>query len=279
MASTNDFLVKLLAQLDTSSINPEYEKLKKRLTNDPIIQKVTLDTSMSKQAIKTMATEIHNELGKAFKATGIEDFDITVKDVESILSSAVKESNKLAKELENASSKAQKFLAQFNNKSGGTLVNSKEFKAVQDAINGLGKTSSIDDLNKAMNTLETTYNNMVSNLRNGGKSLNPFINAINDMKNMDSTLKGIELDFQSLSSKPKAVSDAIKELYAQQSKVNQYSQGTVEWSREYGILQGKIVAVKNEIQNVSKAEKASNTDESNKVKYYQRIIDNNKTFY
>ena len=31
MASTNDFLVKLLAQLDTSSINPEYEKLKRKL--------------------------------------------------------------------------------------------------------------------------------------------------------------------------------------------------------------------------------------------------------
>ena len=226
MASTNDFLVKLLAQLDTSSINPEYEKLKKRLTNDPIIQKVTLDTSMSKQAIKTMATEIHNELGKAFKATGIEDFDITVKDVESILSSAVKESNKLAKELESASSKAQKFLAQFNNKSGGTLVNSKEFKAVQDAINGLGKTSSIDDLNKAMNTLETTYNNMVSSLRNSGKSLNPFINAKNEMATMDDTIKGIGLEFEKLTSKPKAVSDAIKQLSIQQSKVNSYTIGT-----------------------------------------------------
>lgn len=108
MASTNDFLVQLLAKLDVSSVNKEFEELKKRLTNDPVIQKVTLDTSMSKQAIKSMASEIHNELGKAFKATGIESFDITVKDVESILSSAVKESNKLAKELESVSSKANK---------------------------------------------------------------------------------------------------------------------------------------------------------------------------
>ncbi len=256
MASTNDFLVQLLAKLDVSSVNKEFEELKKRLTNDPVIQKVTLDTSMSKQAIRSMASEIHNELGKAFKATGIESFDITVKDVESILSSAVKESNKLAKELESASSKAQKFLAQFNNKSGGTLINSKEFKAVQDAINGLGKTSSIDDLNKAMNTLETTYNNMVSSLRNSGKSLNPFINAKNEMATMDDTIKGIGLEFEKLTSKPKAVSDAIKQLSTQQSKVNSYTIGTQEWADAYGKLQQMVQKVNSEISNLRKAQSA-----------------------
>ena len=256
MASTNDFLVQLLAKLDTSSVNTEYEALKKRLTNDPVIQKVTLDTSMSKQAIKSMASEIHNELGKAFKATGIESFDITVKDVESILSSAVKESNKLAKELDTASSKAQKFLAQFNNKSGGTLVNSKEFKAVQDAISGLGKTHSIDDLNKAMNTLETTYNNMVSSLRNSGKSLNPFINAKNEMATMDDTIKGIGLEFEKLANKPKAVSDAIKQLSVQQANVNSHTIGTQEWADAYGKLQQMIQKVKSEIGNLQKAQSA-----------------------
>ena len=256
MASTNDFLVQLLAKLDTSSVNTEFEALKKRLANDPVIQKVTLDTSMSKQAIRSMASEIHNELGKAFKATGIESFDITVKDVESILASAVKESNKLAKELDSASSKAQKFLAQFNNKSGGTLVNSKEFKAVQDAINGLGKTHSIDDLNKAMNTLETTYNNMVSSLRNSGKSLNPFINAKNEMATMDDTIKGIGLEFEKLANKPKAVSDAIKQLSVQQANVNSHTIGTQEWADAYGKLQQMIQKVKSEISNLQKAQSA-----------------------
>lgn len=257
MASTNDFLVQLLAKLDTSSVNTEFEALKKRLANDPVIQKVTLDTSMSKQAIKSMASEIHNELGKAFKATGIESFDITVKDVESILSSAVKESNKLAKELDTASSKAQKFLAQFNNKSGGTLVNSKEFKAVQDAINGLGNTHTIDDLNKAMNTLETTYNNMVSSLRNSGKSLNPFINAKNEMATMDDTIKGIGLEFEKLANKPKSVSDAIKQLSVQQSNVNSHTIGTQEWADAYGKLQQMIQKVKSEISNLQKAQSAN----------------------
>lgn len=254
--NTNDFYVQLMAALDPTSVNKEFDALKKKLAKDPVIQKVTLDTSMSKQAIKDMATEIHNELGKAFKETGIESFDITVKDVESILASAVKESNKLAKELDTASSKAQKFLAQFNNKSGGTLVNSKEFKAVQDAISGLGKTHSIDDLNKAMNTLETTYNNMVSSLRNSGKSLNPFINAKNEMATMDDTIKGIGLEFEKLANKPKAVSDAIKQLSVQQANVNSHTIGTQEWADAYGKLQQMIQKVKSEISNLQKAQSA-----------------------
>ena len=280
MASTNDFLVQLLAKLDTSSVNTEYEALKKRLANDPVIQKVTLDTSMSKQAIRSMASEIHNELGKAFKATGIESFDITVKDVESILSSAVKESNKLAKELDSASSKAQKFLAQFNNKSGGTLVNSKEFKAVQEAINGLGNTHTIDDLNKAMNTLETTYNNMVSSLRNSGKSLNPFINAKNEMATMDGTIKGIGLEFEKLTTKPKAVSDAIKQLSTQQAKVNSYTIGTQEWADAYGKLQQMIQKVNSEISNLRKAQSAKVSTEifnigdlkNNNIAYMSKVF-------
>ena len=254
-----DILIQLLAKLDTSSVNADYEKLKKQLTSDPFIQKLTFDTSMSKQAIKAMASEIHNELGKAFKLSGVKEFDITVKDVESILSNAVKQSNKLASEIDKSSNSAQKFLARFNNKTGGTLINSKEFKEVQDAINGLGKTHSIDQLNASMDKLETTYNNMVANLRTGSKSLNPFVNAITDMNNMDKTIKDIELQFKSLSSQPKAVADSIKQLSAQQSEVNKYAQGTLEWSQAYGKLKSSITSVKAELSNLLKSKNVGET--------------------
>ena len=254
-----DFLIQLLAKLDTSSVNEDYEKLKKKLTSGPFIQKLTFDTSMSKQAIKAMASEIQNELSKAFKSSGVEELDITVKDVESILSNAVKQSNKLASEIDKSSNSAQKFLARFNNKTGGTLINSKEFKEVQDAINGLGKTHSIDQLNASMDKLETTYNNMVANLRTGSKSLNPFVNAITDMNNMDKTIKDIELQFKSLSSQPKAVADSIKQLSAQQSEVNKYAQGTLEWSQAYGKLKSSITSVKAELSNLSKSKNVGET--------------------
>ncbi len=283
----NDFILKIVAELEKKGIKTGYDKLKKELEKDPAKIDVILNTSgtvgKTKGSIKKLAAELHNELSveiaKLQKQGQNINFDLSVGDVEEVIQNVISHTKKLEQNFDSASAKAQKFLSQFNKKSGGTLINSAEYKAVQEAIDGLGNTHSIDDLNKSMNTLEITYNNMVSNLRNGGKSLNPFINAINDMKNMDSTLKGIELDFQSLSSKPKAVADSIKDLHTQQQKVNQYSQGTVEWAQEYGILQSKIVQVKNEIQNVAKAEKASNTDESNRVTYYQRIIDNNKTIY
>ncbi len=283
----NDFILKIVAELEKKGIKTGYDKLKKELEKDPAKIDVILNTSgtvgKTKGSIKKLAAELHNELSveiaKLQKQGQNINFDLSVGDVEEVIQNVINHTKKLEQNFDSASAKAQKFLSQFNKKSGGTLINSAEYKAVQEAIDGLGNTHSIDDLNKSMNTLEITYNNMVSNLRNGGKSLNPFINAINDMKNMDSTLKGIELDFQSLSSKPKAVADSIKDLHTQQQKVNQYSQGTVEWAQEYGILQSKIVQVKNEIQNVAKAEKASNTDESNRVTYYQRIIDNNKTVY
>ncbi len=283
----NDFILKIVAELEKKGIKTGYDKLKKELEKDPAKIDVILNTSgtvgKTKGSIKKLAAELHNELSveiaKLQKQGQNINFDLSVGDVEEVIQNVINHTKKLEQNFDSASAKAQKFLSQFNKKSGGTLISSAEYKAVQEAIDGLGNTHSIDDLNKSMNTLEITYNNMVSNLRNGGKSLNPFINAINDMKNMDSTLKGIELDFQSLSSKPKAVADSIKDLHTQQQKVNQYSQGTVEWAQEYGILQSKIVQVKNEIQNVAKAEKASNTDESNRVTYYQRIIDNNKTVY
>lgn len=283
----NDFILKIVAELEQKGIKTGFDKLKKELEKDPAKIDVILDTSgtvgKTKGSIKKLASELHNELSveisKLQKQGQNINFDLSVSDVEEVIQNVINHTKKLEQNFDSASAKAQKFLAQFNKKSGGVLINSAEFKAVQEAIDGLGNTHSIEDLNKSMNTLEVTYNNIVSNLRNGGKSLNPFINAINDMKNMDSTLKGIELDYQSLASKPKDVANSIKELYNQQQKVNQYSQGTIEWSQEYGILQSKIVQVKNEIQNVAKAEKASNTDESNRVTYYQRIIDNNKTIY
>lgn len=283
----NDFILKIVAELEEKGIKTGFDKLKKAIEKDPAKIDVILDTSgtlgRTKGSVKKLAAEIHNEISVAISKLQKQgqdiNFDLSVGDVEEVINNVINHTKKLEQNFDSASAKAQKFLAQFNKKSGGVLINSAEFKAVQEAIDGLGNTHSIEDLNKSMNTFEITYDNIVSNLRNGGKSLNPFINAINDMKNMDSTLKGIELDYQSLASKPKDVANSIKELYNQQQKVNQYSQGTIEWSQEYGILQSKIVQVKNEIQNVAKAEKASNTNESNRVAYYQRIIDNNKTIY
>lgn len=258
----NDFILKIVAELEQKGIKTGFDKLKKELEKDPAKIDVILDTSgtvgRTKGSIKKLAAELHNELSveisKLQKQGQDINFDLSVGDVEEVIQNVINHTKKLGESFDVASDKAQKFLAKFNKKSGGVLINSDEFKAVQEAINGLGNTHTIEDLNKAMNTLEVTYNNMSSKLRNSGKSLNPFINAKNEMATMDKTIEGISLEFDKLSSKPDDVANAIRDLSVQQDKVNNFAVGTMEWADAYGHLQEMIRNVTKDISNLQKAQ-------------------------
>ncbi|MCR2050653.1 phage tail tape measure protein [Acetatifactor muris] len=258
----NDFILKIVAELEKKGIKTGYDKLKKELEKDPAKIDVILNTSgtfgRTKGSIKKLAAELHNELSveisKLQKQGQNINFDLSVGDVEDVIQNVINHTKKLGESFDVASDKAQKFLAKFNKKSGGVLINSDEFKSVQEAINGLGNTHTIEDLNKAMNTLEVTYDNMSSKLRNSGKSFNPFINAKNEMATMDKTIEGISLEFDKLSSKPDDVANAIKELSIQQSKVNNFTVGTMEWADAYGHLQEMVRNVTKDISNLQKAQ-------------------------
>lgn len=258
----NDFILKIIAELEQKGIKTGFDKLKRELEKDPAKIDVILDTSgtvgKTKGSIKKLAAELHNELSveisKLQKQGQDINFDLSVGDVEEVIQNVINHTKKLGESFDVASDKAQKFLAKFNKKSGGVLINSDEFKAVQEAINGLGNTHTIEDLNKAMNTLEVTYDNMSSKLRNSGKSLNPFINAKNEMSTMDKTIEGISLEFDKLSSKPDDVANAIKELSVQQDMVNSFTIGTMEWADAYGHLQQMIINVTKDISNLQKAQ-------------------------
>lgn len=258
----NDFILKIVAELEQKGIKTGFDKLKKELEKDPAKIDVILDTSgtvgKTKGSIKKLAAELHNELSveisKLQKQGQDINFDLSVGDVEEVIQNVINHTKKLGESFDVASDKAQKFLAKFNKKSGGVLINSDEFKAVQEAINGLGNTHTIEDLNKAMNTLEVTYDNMSSKLRNSGKSLNPFINAKNEMSTMDKTIEGISLEFDKLSSKPDDVANAIKELSVQQNKVNNFAVGTMEWADAYGHLQEMIRNVTKDLSNLQKSQ-------------------------
>ena len=258
----NDFILKIVAELEQKGIKTGFDKLKRELEKDPAKIDVILDTSgtvgKTKGSIKKLAAELHNELSveisKLQKQGQDINFDLSVGDVEEVIQNVINHTKELGESFDVASDKAQKFLAKFNKKSGGVLINSDEFKAVQEAINGLGNTHTIEDLNKAMNTLEVTYDNMSSKLRNSGKSLNPFINAKNEMSTMDKTIEGISLEFDKLSSKPDDVANAIKELSVQQDMVNSFTIGTMEWADAYGHLQQMIVNVTKDINNLQKAQ-------------------------
>ena len=276
----NDFILKIVAELEQKGIKTGFDKLKKELEKDPAKIDVILDTSgtvgKTKGSIKKLAAELHNELSveisKLQKQGQDINFDLSVGDVEEVIQNVINHTKKLGESFDVASDKAQKFLAKFNKKSGGVLINSDEFKAVQEAINGLGNTHTIEDLNKAMNTLEVTYDNMSSKLRNSGKSLNPFINAKNEMSTMDKTIEGISLEFDKLSSKPDNVANAIKELSVQQDMVNSFTIGTMEWADAYGHLQQMIVNVTKDISNLQKAQSSKSLQP--RIDEIQFLMDN-----
>lgn len=80
------FLLQIMTTLETSGIKVDYEKLKKTISADPIMAKIGgLDTTASKQAVKDLANIIHTTLGGIFKEAGVEDFKISVKEIEGII--------------------------------------------------------------------------------------------------------------------------------------------------------------------------------------------------
>lgn len=236
----------------------------------------SLDQSQNNDGLLTVHVAGIDEYGQAVKMTRqyeVENGNL-VRSIDAVSSAQEKagvNAKTFAEQQDKAIAKAQKALAQFNNKSGGAFINSAEYKEVQRIIDGLGNTHSIEDLDNALNNLETTYNNMVSKLRNG-KSLNPFINAKNEMATMDETIRGISLEFDKLTNKPQEVATEIKRLSEQQSAVNSYTVGTLEWADAYGELQRMIQKTTAEINVLKKAESSKSVQP--KIDKIQLSLDN-----
>lgn len=277
-----DYILEILTRLNEKGVKTGYDKLKKMVEKDPATVDLVLDISgtegKTKAKVKQLASELHNELSKAIKLEKLE-FDIDVKDLEKAISSVIKQTEKMEKEIGKAKSNAEKFLSQFDNKTQSKLVNSKEYQDVRNAIDNLGNTGDFDGLTKKINQLDTTYNRIVSNLREGSKSLNPYVNAITEINNMDNTIKSLELDFKSLSNQPEELSNKISELYKKAEAIKLLKNDPIEWSKAYGDLKSSIVDTKGEIKNLSKAQKASGTDVSKQLEYYNNIKKEVNTLY
>lgn len=87
-----NFLLQIGAYLDSKGVKTDYEKLKKLINADPMMAKLGIDSSASKQQIKDLASEIHKSLDGIFKNAGIDDMKISIKDVESIINGSFKKS-------------------------------------------------------------------------------------------------------------------------------------------------------------------------------------------
>ena len=88
----NEFMLQIGAYLETKGVKVDYEKLKKEINSDKLMAELGMDTSTSKQQIRDLASEIHKSLDGIFKNAGVNDFKISVKDVESIINGSLKKS-------------------------------------------------------------------------------------------------------------------------------------------------------------------------------------------
>jgi TP901 family phage tail tape measure protein len=84
------FLLQIATYLDSKGIKTDYEKLKKMINADPMMAKLGIDSSASKQQVRDLANEIHKSLDGIFKNAGVDDFKISVKDVEGIINGTLK---------------------------------------------------------------------------------------------------------------------------------------------------------------------------------------------
>lgn len=221
--------LKLLDLLDTKSVEKDFDKIKRILTADPVIMKFAIDTSMTKKEIKEMASSLYGALSMAFEQNLIKTVSITVKDIETILSSE-------AASLSSAAINAQKQLNSMNKKSGGNLSKTKAYKNAQTVVQGLGSSYEIEQLNAAMKTLEDTYNRIMNHPVDGNKLRNPFIRAADEAEQFKSTIDELYLSYEQLTVKSEHLAKSMKVLLSQQDAFNNLAPGTDEWSQAFDNL-------------------------------------------
>lgn len=171
---------------------------------------------------------------------------------------------KLADDMERAKVKAEQVFATFNNKTRNEFVGSdlEVYTKAQQALKTLQDNANYDNLNnfnKAMSELEAHYQKITSYTRSNEKSLNPFINAINDMAGMEEQIKRIKLSADGLQNKSKSLIGNLGSLNSMANNVNKYAIGTEEWAKAYEKLKNKIAQIKDQIKTLKLEQKSDNS--------------------
>lgn len=166
---------------------------------------------------------------------------------------------KLADDIAKAKAEAQKTMAAFDNKTQGKFVDLSVYKNAKNALESITDFDSISKFNNAMSELEAHYQNITKYTRSSNKSLNPFINAVNDMTGIDEEIKRIKLSAEGLQGKSKSLIGSLGSLNNMASKVRNYAVGTEEWASAYEKLKNKMAQVKDEIKTLRMEQKVESS--------------------
>ena len=130
----------------------------------------------------------------------------TVRDFKKRAEQLKKEAQKIAL----AQKTLDKFLSNFESKTAGRASNITGFDELKQL-----KIGSLDDIEKAtqqMVALDSEYNKVTKSFRRGTKSMNPFVNAITGIDEMENKVREVEIAFDSLNTKPDGLGDKIANL-------------------------------------------------------------------
>ncbi len=166
---------------------------------------------------------------------------------------------KLQDDIEKAKANAQKTLASFDNKSMGLFSKTDVYKKTSEALKNITDFDSISKFNNAMAELEAHYQKITAYTRSGSKSLNPFINAINDMAGMEEQIKRIKASADGLQNKSKSLIGNLGSLNRLADNVNKHAVGTEEWGQAYEKLKNKIAQVNDQIKTAKVEQKTTDS--------------------
>ena len=191
---------------------------------------------------------------------------------------------KQAEDVEKAQSKYEAAIASFE-KSNNPIIDGlePELTNIKKALNNIGNSDDIEEINNQFNKLKATASEITKNLKPMGSSFDPVANSEKNLRKMPEEINKLELGFRKLSESPRGFETTIANIREQLSKVNEVKEkGTSkEWSVEYSKLVDLIEKSKAKLGELNSAEKLSgfNSNLSRQEKYYKRLIEETTLLY
>lgn len=165
------------------------------------LSKTTTNTETRANAIRTTSTYYTYDDGEP-----IEQTTTIVDDFKKRAAELKREADKIAL----AQKTVDKFLSQFESKTAGQASTIKGFDALKNFK--IGNLDDIEKATQAMLDLDNEYNKITKSFRQGTKSMNPFVNAVTGINEMENKIKEAEIAFGRLNTKPDELSDEVKAL-------------------------------------------------------------------
>lgn len=194
---------------------------------------------------------------------------------------------KLSTQIEETRVKYNRLLSDF--KSSNSAIQSGLTQPIQQfetVLNGLGKTSSINDVKNAFEALKQSASEITKYLDTTNSSFNKATNAVNNYKNMDNILKEMTASFNNLVMKPENLRtelDGVKSKLVELQNLEKTEGGyTKAWAEKYREVNLELAQVKTNIELALKAEGSSQKADKNsayqtQLKYLNKIKEETNT--